>query len=208
MPETTTAKETRRVVLGSGENYLKEANGTIDTSNVDELITTYFVKENLWGDTKNGAQLTYTPTTYTINDDLGRVTETVLTKEDVKLSMGLVRINDNILLPLMETARKVESAVTGRMALKVGGIANATGKSYFVGFKHLDAKRGNIYIMIIGKNDGELQLSFNPESETILNPSFVAGAMDTEGTKVIIVVDPPEPKTDATTTQPTQPTGS
>lgn len=188
----TTTIETRRVVLGSGENYLKEVNGTIDTSNIDTLITTYFVKENLWGDTKNGAQLTYTPTTYTINDDLGRVTETVLTKEDVKLSMGLVRINDNILLPLMETARKVESSVTGRMALKIGGIANASGKSYFVGFKHIDAKRGNIYVVIIGKNDGELQLSFNPESETILNPSFIAGAMDTEGTKVIIVMDPPQ----------------
>ena len=187
----TTTKETKRVVLGSGENYLKEVEGTIDTSDVDSLITTYFKAENLWGDTKNGAQLTYTPTTYTVTDDLGRVTETVLTKEDVKLAMGLVRINDKILLPLMETARKASSSVTGRMALKIGGIANATGKSYFVGFKHIDAKRGNIYIMIIGKNDGELQLSFNPESETILNPSFVAGAMDTEGTKVIIVMDPP-----------------
>lgn len=187
----TTTKETKRVVLGSGENYLKQVDGVIDTSDVDALITTYFVKENLWGDTKNGAQLTYTPTTYTVTDDLGRVTETVLTKEDVKLAMGLVRVNDAILLPLMETARKATSSVTGRMALKIGGIANASGKSYFVGFKHIDAKRGNIYIMIIGKNDGELQLSFNPESETILNPSFVAGAMDTEGTKVIIVMDPP-----------------
>lgn len=186
------AGETKRVVLGSGENYLKEVDGLIDTSDVDKLITDYFIPENMWGDTKNGAQLTYTPTTYTVNDDLGRVTETFLTKEDVKLAMGLVRLNDKILLPLMETARKSTSTVDGRTVLKVGGIANATGKSYMVGFKHLDAKRGNIYVAIIGKNDGELQLAFNPESETILNPSFVAGAMDTDGTKVIIVIDKPE----------------
>lgn len=185
-------KETKRVVLGSGENYLKEVEGIIDTSDVDALITEYFTAENLWGDTKNGATLTYTPTTYTVNDDLGRVTETFLTKEDVKLAMGLVRINDKVLLPLMETARKATSAVEGRMILKIGGIANATGKSYFVGFKHLDAKRGNIYVMIIGKNDGELQLAFDPESETILNPSFIGGAMDTEGTKVIVVIDQPK----------------
>lgn len=196
MPEATTTTETKRVVLGSGENYLKEVDGTIDTSDVDALITNYFKAENLWGDTKNGAQLTYTPTTYTVNDDLGRVTETFLTKEDVKLAMGLVRLNDKILLPLMETARKVTSSETGRTIIKVGGIANATGKSYFVGFKHLDAKRGDIYVMIIGKNDGELQLAFNPESETILNPSFVAGAMDTDGTKVIIVIDKPKGATE------------
>lgn len=189
---TTTTEETKRVVLGSGENYLKEVDGTIDTSNVDTLITNYFKKENLWGDTKNGATLTYTPTTYTVTDDLGRVTETFLTKEDVKLTMGLVRLNDKILLPLMETARTVTSETSGRTMIKVGGIANATGKSYFVGFKHIDAKRGDIYVMIIGKNDGELQLAFNPESETILNPSFVAGAMDTDGTKVIIVIDKPK----------------
>lgn len=189
MPETTS--DTKRVVLGSGENYLKEVTGEIDTSDIDALLTEFFVEENLWGDTKNGCSLTYTPSTYTVTDDLGRVVEIFLTKEEVKLALGLVRINDKILLPLMETARKVTSSVPGRQIIKVGGLMNATGKSYFVGFKHIDNKRGNIYVMIIGKNDGELQLSFNPESETIINPSFVAGAMDKEGTKVILVLDTP-----------------
>lgn len=185
------ADETKRVVLGSGENYLKEVDGVIDTSNIDSLITTYFKKENEWGDTKNGCTLTYTPTTYTVTDDLGRVVETFLTKEEVKLALGLVRVNVPILKPLIETAREGTTTVSGRQTLKIGGLENATGKSYFVGFKHLDKKRGNIYVMIIGKNEGELQFSFNPESETILNPTFTAGAMDTEGTKVIIVIDKP-----------------
>lgn len=185
------ATEEKFVVLGSGENYLKEVDGVIDTSNIDQLIAEYFQKENEWGDTKNGCTLTYTPTTYTVTDDLGRVVDTFLTKEEVKLALGLVRVSKSILEPLIETARTGTTTTSGRVALKVGGLENATGKSYFVGFKHLDKKRGNLYVMIIGKNEGELQLAFNPESETILNPVFTAGAMDTEGTKVIIVLDKP-----------------
>lgn len=184
-------KDVKRIVLGSGENYLKEVTGTVDASDVDQLITDLFTADNRWGDTKNGATLTYTPTSYTVTDDLGRIMETTLTKEEVKLAFGVVAINSKILLPLMETARVETSTVDGRVIVKIGGIVNATGKSYLVGFKHLDAKRGNIYVIIVGKNDGELQFSFNPESETVLNPSFTAGALDADGTKIIIVMDQP-----------------
>ncbi len=189
-------KDVKRIVLGSGENYLKEVTGTVDASDVDQLITDLFTADNRWGDTKNGATLTYTPTSYTVTDDLGRIMETTLTKEEVKLTFGVVAINSKILLPLMETARVETSTVDGRVIVKIGGIVNATGKSYLVGFKHLDAKRGNIYVIIVGKNDGELQFSFNPESETVLNPSFTAGALDADGTKIIIVMDQPGTATD------------
>lgn len=189
-------KDVKRIVLGSGENYLKEVTGTVDASDVDQLITDLFTADNRWGDTKNGATLTYTPTSYTVTDDLGRIMETTLTKEEVKLTFGVVAINSKILLPLMETARVETSTVDGRVIVKIGGIVNATGKSYLVGFKHLDAKRGNIYVIIVGKNDGELQFSFNPESETVLNPSFTAGALDADGTKIIIVIDQPGTATD------------
>lgn len=193
MSETvTTPTETKRVVLGSGENYLKEVTGTVDTSDIDALITDLFKAENRWGDTKNGATLTYTPTKYTVTDDLGKITETSLTKEEIKLAFGLVTVNSEILLPLMETARKVTSSNTNRVVIKVGGITNASGATYLIGFKHLDPKRGNIYVILVGTNDGELQFSFNPESETILNPSFTASAMDSEGTKVIIIIDKPD----------------
>lgn len=189
-------KDVKRIVLGSGENYLKEVTGTVDASDVDQLITDLFTADNRWGDTKNGATLTYTPTSYTVTDDLGRIMETTLTKEEVKLTFGVVAINSKILLPLMETARVETSTVDGRVIVKIGGIVNATGKSYLVGFKHLDAKRGNIYVIIVGKNDGELQFSFNPESETVLNPSFTGGALDADGTKIIIVMDQPGTATD------------
>lgn len=183
--------EVKRVVFGSGENYLKEVDGTIDTSDVDALIEQYFVPENEWGDTKNGFTLTYSPTSYTVEDDLGRTTETFLTKEQVQAQLGLVKVAQKIFKPLIETAREVTSKKENRKILKVGGLENATGKSYFLGFKHLDKKRGDIYVMLIGKNTGELSLSFNPESETILNPTFTADAMDGEGTKVIIVTESP-----------------
>lgn len=190
MPDATVTSRTKRTVLGSGDAYLKEVDGTIDTSDVDALINTYFVDGNRFGDTKNGANFTYTPTKYVVEDDLGRIMETYLTKEEVKLALGSVTVNPDMLKVLMETAR-VDTTVTGKTYIKVGGLDNATGKSFFVGFKHINKRKGNIYVMIIGKNDGELAFSFNPESETILNPTFTASAMDTEGTKIIIVFDKP-----------------
>ncbi len=47
-------KDVKRIVLGSGENYLKEVTGTVDASDVDQLITDLFTADNRWGDTKTG----------------------------------------------------------------------------------------------------------------------------------------------------------
>lgn len=179
----------KRVVLGSGENYLLTRDENFTFSSVDDLIEKVFTPANRWGDTKNGASITYTPTVQTVNDDLGYVVESFLVKEEVKLSMGLVTINSSILLPLIETAQEVESTKDGRKIIKIGGLANAKNKYYVIGFRHVDKEKGDLYIIIVGKNDGELQLSFNPESETILNPTFTAGTIDSEGTKLIIAID-------------------
>lgn len=50
----TMDKDVKRIVLGSGENYLKEVTGTVDASDVDQLITDLFTADNRWGDTKTG----------------------------------------------------------------------------------------------------------------------------------------------------------
>lgn len=184
-------RETLRVVYGSGKNYLKEVEGPVDTSDVDKLVEDFFTDENEWGDTKNGFTLTYTPTAYTVSDDLKRVTETFLTDESATAQLGLVRINKKVLTPLMETARVVTSKKDNRTIIKVGGLENASNKTYMLGFKHTDKKRGDIYILLVGTNTGELQMQFSPESEMILNPTFTANAMDGEGTKLIIVEDKP-----------------
>lgn len=174
-------KNERRYVLGSGEVYLMPYNEEL--KDADEIIKELFKKEYEWGQVKNGATVTWTPTTYNVKSDLGRVDDTILTAETVTLALGLLTIGAEILQPLMETARK-EDKEDGTI-LKIGGIENATGQKYFVGFRHIDNKEGDLLVVVAGNNSGELQFAFNPESETILNPTFTASALDDEGTKLI-----------------------
>ncbi|EJX01709.1 hypothetical protein EVA_10182 [gut metagenome] len=82
--------------------------------------------------------------------------------------------------------------VDGTEIIKIGGASNAKGKSYLCIFEHLDAKDGNIYVMIMGKNNNELAFSFKPDGETILNPVFTAEGMDNDGTKLVIMMNPPK----------------
>ena len=178
----------RDYILGSGEVYLKKYDPEL--KDPTEIIKELFKPEHEWGQVKNGATVTYTPTTYNVKSDLGRVDETLLTAETVTLALGLLTIGADILQPLMGTARKEEKE--DGTILKIGGIENDTNEKYFVGFRHIDKKNGDIFVVIAGANSGELQFAFNPESETILNPTFTASAMDDEGTKIFIKLEDPK----------------
>lgn len=181
-----------RIALGSGKIYLIERPESLDTDleNLDTMITKYCVAANEFGAVKNGATLTYTPTNYTASDDLGRFTKTIVQEEVVTLGCGLITIGANMLKVQVDTAR-TEETTANRKVIKIGGTANAKNASYLVIFEHLDAKDGNIYVIIVGQNTAELQFSFQPGAETILNPTFTAEGLDEDGTKLIIVMDKP-----------------
>ena len=181
-----------RIALGSGKIYLIERPESLDTDleNLDTMITKYCVAANEFGAVKNGATLTYTPTNYTASDDLGRFTKTIVQEEVVTLGCGLITVGANMLKVLVDTAR-VEDSTAGKKVIKIGGTVNAKNAAYLVIFEHLDAKDGNIYVIIAGKNTAELQFSFQPGAETILNPTFTAEGLNEDGTKLIIVMDKP-----------------
>lgn len=179
-----------RIALGSGKIYLVEEPSNLDTSDEDAIISTYAVAANEFAAVKNGATLTYTPTTYTAKCDLGRFEKTVTQDESVTLGCGLITINGHVFNVLVDTGR-VKTTASGNQVIKIGGTGNAKGKSYLIIFEHLDAKDGNIYVIIVGNNTAELQMAFQPGAETILNPTFTAQGMDEDGTKLIIVMQKP-----------------
>ncbi len=51
---------------------------------------------------------------------------------------------------MVDTAR-TEETTANRKVIKIGGTANAKNASYLVIFEHLDAKDGNIYVIIVGQ---------------------------------------------------------
>lgn len=193
MSETATGNMATRIALGSGKIYVTDVPESLDLTDVDALIASYAKAVNEFGAVKNGATLSYTPTVYTAEDDLGRFSKTVVQSDVATLAAGVMTINGNTFAVLVDTG-KVSTTTGGNTVIKIGGAANAKNKSYLVIFEHLDAKDGNIYVILVGKNTAELSLAFAQGAETILNPTFTAEAMDGTGVKVIILMQKPTAK--------------
>lgn len=184
------AEMAKRIALGSGKIYLTTKTDEMNFADIEAVIKQYALPANEFAAVKNGASVTYTPTMYSASDDLSRFTKTITQDEVVTLGCGLITINSDVLNALVDTAR-VEKKEKAEIIL-IGGAGNAKGDSYLLIFEHLDAKYGNIYVVIVGKNSGELSFSFQKSNETILNPVFTAEGMDDDGTKMAIVMQKPE----------------
>lgn len=121
-------KKRKDITLGSGKLYVQEYTGT--TVPETEAICT---DDNILGHISGGATLSYKPTFYNAKDDLGLVSKTVLTAEEVTLKSGVMTWDGNTLAKLSATARVTETdAATGKPAkrsVKIGGVDNADGKS-------------------------------------------------------------------------------
>lgn len=167
----------KRIVLGSGHTYIMTYTGG-DVPAIEDIEK----EENRLGYTSGGASLEYTPEKYTASDDYGLVTKTILTKEEALLKLGICTFDGTTLEKLTSTARVTTSG--NRRIVKIGGIGNDDGKSYVILFAHKDKKDGNIYILIIGKNNAALTLAFAKDAETVINPEFKAEPQDDEGTLI------------------------
>lgn len=170
------SKET--ITLGSGKLFILEHADTIPETSVLETDA------NLLGYIKGGASLAYTPTFYDAIDDLGIVQKTVLTEEEVILTSGIMTWNAKTLEQLSATGRVIEEA--GKRTLKIGGVANQTGKKYIIRFVHNDSVDGDVRITIVGQNRTGFTLAFAKDAETVVDAEFKASpSLDKEGTLVI-----------------------
>lgn len=172
-----------KIVLGSGKLYVAEFSGTIPADATIEVST------NLLGYIQGGATLSYKPSFYVAEDDLGLVKKQILTKEEVSLKSGIMTWNGETLDKLVSTARVTENGVTKKRQVKIGGLSNQDGKRYVVRFVHEDALDGNVRVTIVGGNQGELALAFVKDKETVIDAEFIAIPQDNEGTLVIFEED-------------------
>lgn len=167
-----------KIVLGSGKLYISEF-----TNNTIPDDATLEVETNLLGLIQGGATLEYKPKFVEVTDDLGLVSKTVLTEEEVTLKSGVMTWNGNTLAKLCATARVTEAS--GKRTVKIGGLGKQDGKQYVIRFVHEDAVDGDIRVTIVGNNQAGFTLAFAKDKETVVDAEFKAMPMDSEGTKII-----------------------
>ena len=173
-------RTTETITLGSGHVYYQEFTGTLPT--LEDIC----VDDNRLGHVKGGATLAYTEETYTESDDLGMVKKIITTNEDAKLKLGLITFNNNTLNVLIDRS-VIDAATEGKRILKIGGANKAKNKSYVVCFHHEDAKDGDLWILLVGRNTAGLSLALAKEAGTNIEPEFTATPMDNDGTLVQII---------------------
>ena len=171
------SKEAEKIVLGSGKVYISEFTGTIPEKSVIET------EANLLGLIQGGATIEYKPEFYTAEDDLGLVSQTIVTKEEATFKSGIMTWCGKTLQKLCATARVEETA--NKRTVKIGGRLNDDGKSYVIHFVHADATDGDVRVTVVGKNQAGFSLAFAKDKETVIDAEFKAAPHDGEGTLII-----------------------
>lgn len=167
------------IVLGSGDLYCTEFEGTDKELPTDTEIET---EDNRLGYIKGGASIEYKPSFYEAKDDMGKVSKTIITEEEVLLKSGIMTWCGLTLEKLCQTARVTEK--DGKRTVKIGGVANATSKKYLLRFVHKDTEDGDIRVTIVGNNQAGFTIAFVKDSETVIDAEFKAQPMDKEGTLI------------------------
>ena len=160
-----------KIVLGSGKLYVATISATsgVYTIPADGTIET---AANLLGYIQGGATLEYTPTFYTVKDDLGFVSRRYLTEENVVFKSGILTWNGEVLDKLCSTAQVTTDTAKHTRTVKIGGIDNYDNQMYCIRFVHEDATEGDIRVTVVGNNTAGFELQFQPEQETVLNAEF------------------------------------
>lgn len=170
------AKNKENVILGSGDLYIVEFTGVMPENEVIE------VEDNQVGHISGGAELEYSAEYTEVEDDNGIVLKSFLTKESATLKSGVLSWNGKTLEKLVETARVTET-LTMR-TVKIGGKANANGKTYVISFVHTLDDGKKLRVKIVGKSTNGFTIAFAKDAETIIDAEFTALASDKEGTLI------------------------
>lgn len=169
-------RDKERITLGSGKLYFAEFTGQLPK--LEDICK----KENILGWIKGGASLEYTSETYEEKDDLGMVSKIITTSEEAILKAGILTWNGDTLSVLTDTGRTyIED---GKRITRIGGLENAKNKSYVFCFYHHDPKDGDIWVIIVGRNQAGLTLTWATDSGSSLEPEFKALPHDEEGTLI------------------------
>lgn len=171
---------TSTVTLGSGELYILDYDGGAIPED-----TTLEVEANKIGSIKGGAEVTYSPEAYTVTGDNGITYKSFITKEDVTFKSGILTWNLDVLNKLVLGGELSEKQVSEKtyQVLKIGKNGSSSIKQVVLRFVHTIDKDHKIRMTMIGSPTAGFTLTFDPESETVIDAEFTAMSMQ-DGTKV------------------------
>ena len=181
MPDTG---KTQRVVLGAGKWYIAPyTSGALDMETVEE-------EDNLLGYTQGGATITFTPETYTIEDDIGMVRKTFQTKASAEMKTGLLTFTADSLAAMLSVGQATQTPASaserGKTTLKLGGGKSAL-KKFSVVFVYEDDETGfKTRIGMVATNTAPLELVFTKDAETVVDVTFTAESNGVDDTIIVI----------------------
>ena len=176
--------KTQRVVLGAGKWYIAPyTSGALDMETVEE-------EDNLLGYTQGGATITFTPETYTIEDDIGMVRKTFQTKAAAEMKTGLLTFTTDSLAAMLSVGQATQTPASasarGKTTLKLGGGKSAL-KKFSVVFVYEDDETGfKTRIGMVATNTAPLELVFTKDAETVVDVTFTAESNGVDDTIIVI----------------------
>lgn len=174
-------KAPERIILGSGYIHLETFKKGQEIPEPQEFCT----DKNRYSYIKNGATLEYKNEIVEAKDDMGKVSKTVITSEEVSLKAGLMTLVGDTIEKLCDTAHVFTSEDGKYRTTKIGGVENRKGAKYVICFHHVDPEDGDIWVMIVGQNQAGFTLSFAPSDATVVDAEFKAMPnLDDKGTLV------------------------
>ena len=170
---------TKDMLLGSGDLYIVAYTGDIP---IDSAIET---SDNMIGGIKGGATVSYTPTIYSVSDDMRRMKKSLITAEEATFKTGYLSFD------LGEIAKIALGShletYGGKSTLAVGGGQTIT--EYLLRFVHTMGNGKKVRVSMIGTPVSGFELAFSPENESVINAEFSAVPMNAQGHLFTIEVD-------------------
>ena len=166
--------EINRIALGSVDIYMTEFTGTaISDIPADSVIE---VEANHIGRTKDGGEVTYNTTFYSVKSDDGKAARSELTDDNASISFGLITWNGDTICKIVPTASA--TVTDGKRRTLIGGVANNDSKTYLIRAVHKDKVKGDVRYTMIGKNVNGFAASYKPGQETTITPNISAEPFD------------------------------
>lgn len=181
----TTVGNTEQVIMGAGKWYLKPY-----TAGEDLNLAAVAVEENLLGYTQGGATIEYTPTTYTIEDDIGMVKRTFMTTATANMKTGLLTFDISSLAALLSVGQLTQDTEGSKNILKLGG-GRAELKRFMVVFEYEKDKEKGLYVRVgmIASNTAAMSFAFTKDKETVPDISFEGGTNGKDDTILVFEED-------------------
>ena len=165
---------TKDMLLGSGDLYI--INYTGGDIPADATIET---EANMIGGIKGGATVSYTPTIYSVSDDMRRMKKSLITAEEATFKTGYLSFDLGEIAKIALGSNLQQTYDGTKSTLSVGG--GQTISEYLLRFVHTMGNGKKVRVTMIGTPVSGFELAFSPENESVINAEFSAVPMNAQG---------------------------